>query len=59
MAPDYNDTPYEIPLESLRKDGFSSLQSPPEIVYEPTAGGENIYATLDPNTVRVIVASFY
>ena len=56
MAPDYNATPYEVPQESLRKDGFNTLQSPPEIVYEPTAG-ESVYATLDP--VRVIVGRFY
>ena len=60
MAPDYNETPYEIPQESLRKDGFSTLQFPPELVYEPTAGA-NIYASPDPltgNGVRDIDGRF-
>ena len=60
MAPDYNETPYEIPQESLRKDGFSTLQFPPELVYEPTAG-ENIYASPNPltgNGVRAIDGRF-
>ena len=26
MVPDYNATPYEVPQESLRKDGFNTLQ---------------------------------
>ena len=58
MEPDYNHaTPYEVPQESLKKDGhFSTLQSP---VYEPTAG-TNIYASPDPMVkLRVIVDILY
>ncbi|CAI8022489.1 Tyrosine-protein kinase isoform SRK4 [Geodia barretti] len=47
MAPDYNATPYEVPQESLRKDGFSSQHFQPDLVYETTAGA-NIYASPAP-----------
>ena len=57
MAPDYNATPYEVPQESLRKDGFSSQHFQPDLVYETTSG-ENIYASPAPPQVRDIAGGF-
>ena len=58
-VPDYNHaTPYEVPQESLRKDGhFSTLQIPPELVYEPTSG-THMYATLDPDAGNIVSVFF-